>query len=158
MNLVETIKSLQKDVQSYKDDNNRLMKAKEEQDGFNIKLLQRLDETEKNMDKETESNKSGGHTSHDKGRKSRSTNIHLHHSPRHSTRRACSISSPSHVRKHKKKSGVDELQGEMIKIKTPTFDSEQKKDEDAETSLLGMKKYFQLHNYSVQVEGRIVIY
>jgi hypothetical protein len=53
---------------------------------------------------------------------------------------------------------VDELQGEMNKIKTPTFDSEQKKDEDAETSLLGMKKYFQLHNYSVQAEGRIVIY
>jgi hypothetical protein len=47
MNLVETIKSLQKDVQSYKDDNNRLMKAKEEQDGFNIKLLQRLDKLRK---------------------------------------------------------------------------------------------------------------
>jgi 50S ribosomal subunit-associated GTPase HflX len=39
MNLVETIKSLQKDVQSYKDDNERLMKSKEKQDGFNIKLL-----------------------------------------------------------------------------------------------------------------------
>ena len=30
MNLVETIKSLQKDVQSYKVDNERLMKAKEQ--------------------------------------------------------------------------------------------------------------------------------
>ena len=39
MNLVETIKSLQKDIQSYKGDNERLMKAKEEQEGFNIKLL-----------------------------------------------------------------------------------------------------------------------
>jgi hypothetical protein len=29
MNLVETIKSLQRDVQSYKVDNERLMKAKE---------------------------------------------------------------------------------------------------------------------------------
>jgi hypothetical protein len=29
MNLVETIKSLQRDVQSYKDDNERLMKSKE---------------------------------------------------------------------------------------------------------------------------------
>jgi hypothetical protein len=29
MNLVETIKSLQKDVQIYKDDNERLMRAKE---------------------------------------------------------------------------------------------------------------------------------
>jgi hypothetical protein len=39
MNLVETIKSLQRDVQSYKVDNEKLMKAKEQQDGFNIKLL-----------------------------------------------------------------------------------------------------------------------
>jgi hypothetical protein len=29
MNLVETIKNLQKDVQSYKDDNERIMKSKE---------------------------------------------------------------------------------------------------------------------------------
>jgi hypothetical protein len=53
---------------------------------------------------------------------------------------------------------VDELQGEMNKIKPPTFDGEHKKDEDAETWLLGMRRYFQLHNYSSQVEGRISIY
>jgi phage host-nuclease inhibitor protein Gam len=39
MNLVESIKSLQKDVQSYKANIDRLMKAKEEQEDFNIKLL-----------------------------------------------------------------------------------------------------------------------
>ena len=39
MNLVETIKSLQKDVQSYKVENESLMKAKEQQYSFNIKLL-----------------------------------------------------------------------------------------------------------------------
>ena len=38
MNLVETIKILQKDVQSYKDDNERLMKSKEKQYGWNITL------------------------------------------------------------------------------------------------------------------------
>jgi hypothetical protein len=36
----------------------------------------------------------------------------------------------------------------MNKIKSPTFDGEHKKDEDAETRLLGMRKYFQFHNYS----------
>jgi hypothetical protein len=36
---VETIKSLQKDVQSYKVDNERLMKAKEQQEDFNNKLM-----------------------------------------------------------------------------------------------------------------------
>jgi hypothetical protein len=46
----------------------------------------------------------------------------------------------------------------MNKIKPPTFDGEHKKDEDAETWLLGMRKYFQLHNYSSHAEGRITIY
>jgi hypothetical protein len=32
----------------------------------------------------------------------------------------------------------------MKKIKPPTFDGEHKKEEDVETGLLGMKKYFQL--------------
>jgi hypothetical protein len=53
---------------------------------------------------------------------------------------------------------VDELKGEMNKIKPPTFDGEHKKYEDVETWLLGMRKYFQLQNYSSRVEGRIVIY
>jgi hypothetical protein len=158
MNLVETIKSLQKDVQSYKDDNERLMKSKEQQEGFNIKLMQSLDIIEKKMDKENDSSKSGSHRSHDERRRTRSVGRHHHHSPRHSTRRAHSSSSPSPVRKHKRRSGVDELQGEMNKIKPPTFDGEHKKDEDAETWLLGMRKYFQLHNYSSHAEGRISIY
>jgi hypothetical protein len=46
----------------------------------------------------------------------------------------------------------------MNKIKPPTFDGEHKKEEDAETWLLGMKKYFQLQNYSAHAEGRIAMY
>jgi hypothetical protein len=69
MNLVETIKSFQKDVQSYKVDNDNLMKGEEEQEGFNIKFLQSLDKIEKKMDKETETSRSVRHRSHDQGRK-----------------------------------------------------------------------------------------
>jgi hypothetical protein len=46
----------------------------------------------------------------------------------------------------------------MNKIKPPTFDGENKKDEDAETWLLGMRKYLQLNNYSSHAEGRIAIF
>jgi hypothetical protein len=53
---------------------------------------------------------------------------------------------------------VDELKGEMNKIKPPTFDGEHKKDEDAQTWLLGMRNYFQLHKYSSHAKGRIFIY
>jgi len=38
---------------------------------------------------------------------------------------------------------MDELKGEMNKVKPPTFDGKHK-EEDAETWLLGMRKYFQL--------------
>jgi hypothetical protein len=60
-------------------------------------------------------------------------------------------------RKHQR-SGVDELKGEMKKIKPPTFDGEHTKEEDAKTWLLGMSKYFQLQNYSSHAEGRIMMY
>jgi hypothetical protein len=108
--------------------------------------MKKLDIIEKKMDKENASRKSGSHMCHDERRRERSVGIHHHHSPNHSTMRAHSSSSPSHVRNHKRSYGVDELQGEMNKMKPPTFDGEHKKDKDAETWLLGMRKYFQLHN------------
>jgi len=46
----------------------------------------------------------------------------------------------------------------MNKIKPPTFEVKHKKDEDAETWMLGMINYFQLHNYSSHAQGRISIY
>jgi hypothetical protein len=52
---------------------------------------------------------------------------------------------------------VDELRGEMNKIKPPTFYGEHK-EEDVETWFLGMRKYFQLQNYSSHAEGRIALY
>jgi hypothetical protein len=53
---------------------------------------------------------------------------------------------------------VDELKGEMNKIKPPMFDGEHKKEEYVATWLLGMRKYFQLQNYSSHAEGRIAMY
>jgi hypothetical protein len=66
-------------------------------------------------------------------------------------------SSPSPTKKHTRYE-VDEMKGEMNKIKPPTFDREKKKDEDVEAWLLGMRKYFQLRNYSSHGEGIISIY
>jgi hypothetical protein len=68
---------------------------------------------------------------------------------KHSFRKEHSSSSPSPIRKHKRRNGVDEIQGEMNKINPPTFYGEHKKDEYAETRLLGMRKYFEMHNYFV---------
>jgi hypothetical protein len=157
MNMVETIKKLQKDVQSHKVDNERIMRAKEQQDDFSMKLMQSLNIIEKNLDRESGSRKYGSHMPPDENRRTRSVRRHHHHSSRNSNKKENINSSPSSVRKHKRY-GVDELRGEMNKIKPPTFGGEHKKDEDAETWLMGMRKYFQLHNYSSHVEGRISIY
>jgi hypothetical protein len=53
MNLVEVLKVLQKDVKIYKVYKERIMRAKVQQDDFNVKFMQSLDKIEKKMDKET---------------------------------------------------------------------------------------------------------
>jgi hypothetical protein len=50
------------------------------------------------------------------------------------------------------------LQGELRKIKPPTFDGEHRKGEEVEAWLLGMRKYFQLHDYPSNVETKIATY
>ena len=69
--------------------------------------------------------------SHDEKRRgTRSVDRDHHHSPKYSFRKSLNSSSPSPVRNHKRRTRVDEIQGEMNKIMPPTFDSEHKKDED----------------------------
>ena len=48
--------------------------------------------------------------------------------------------------------------GELRKIKPPTFDGKVKHGEEAKTWLVGLQKFFQLHNYSSTMEVRIDTY
>jgi hypothetical protein len=105
------------------------MKAKEQQGEFNLKLMKGLERIEKKLDKERDSRKPGSHKT-SKGRRSRSVGRRHHHSQDRSKRRAHSSSSPSPTIKNRR-SGVDELKGEINKIKPPTFDGEHQKEEDA---------------------------
>jgi hypothetical protein len=107
--MVEIIKGLQKYVQSYTFKNERLMKSKKQQDGFNIALMQSLDTIEKEMDKETESSKSRSSRFHDDRRKTRSVDRNHHHSQKNSFRKVRSSSSSSLFRKHKGRTRVDDL-------------------------------------------------
>ena len=63
MNMAETIKNFQKDVKSHKVDNERLMRAKEQQDDFNMKLLEGLNIIEKKLVKESDSSRYESHKS-----------------------------------------------------------------------------------------------
>jgi hypothetical protein len=133
------------------------VKVKDRQGKLNLKFLQSLERIENKLEKGRDSSMTESRRDH--GRRSRSKSGSRCHSrsQRHSDSKTHSSSSPSPTQKHRK-SGREELKGEMNKIKPPTFDGEHKKEEDDETWLLGMKKYFQLHNYSSHVEGRIAMY
>jgi hypothetical protein len=48
--------------------------------------------------------------------------------------------------------------GEFKKIKPPIFNGEIETREEGEAWLFGMKKYFQIYNYSSELKARMVIY
>ena len=50
------------------------------------------------------------------------------------------------------------MHGELKKINPPTFYGGNKRGEDVESWLLGMRRYFQLYQYSPNLEARIAIY
>ena len=50
------------------------------------------------------------------------------------------------------------ISGEFKKIKPPTFNGETEKGEEVESWISGMKKYFQIYNYSNQLKARMAIY
>jgi hypothetical protein len=163
------IEGMQRDTQACRADSRKLMKVRDRQGEFNLKMLKSLERIEMKLEKGRDSRKTESHRTPERKRRSRSVKTperrrrsrssrrHHCHSPKNSSKETHSSSSSSPTRKHRK-FGKDELKGEMNKIKPPTFDGEHKKEEDAETWLLGMKKYFQLQNYSTHAEGRIVMY
>jgi hypothetical protein len=133
------------------------MKIRDQQGEFNFKMLKSLERIEKKLEKWSDTSRSRSFITPESRRRSRSGNRHYRLSLKHSGKETHSSSSSSPTRKHRK-SGKDELKGEMNKIKPPTFDGEHKKEEDAETWFLGMRKYFQLQNYFAHAEGRIAMY
>jgi hypothetical protein len=141
--MMQLIEKLQKDAQAHLADSRKLMKIRDRQAEFNLKMLKSLERIEKKLEKGSGTRRSRSVRTPEGRRRSRSGNINYHLSPKHSGKETRSSSSPSPTKKHQKY-GKEELKGEMNKIKHPTFDGEHKKEEDAETWLLGMKKYFQL--------------
>ena len=78
-----------------------------------------------------------------------------------SHRKNCQYSSDSrednyHSRKRKFKP-YEEISREFKNIKPPNFNGETEKWEEVEAWLSGMKKYFQIYNYSSQLKARVAI-
>jgi hypothetical protein len=64
----------------------------------------------------------------------------------------------SHVRHQRRKQEVDSLQGELRKLKPPSFGGEREMEDDVEAWLLGLRRYFHLHKYSSNLESNISTY
>jgi hypothetical protein len=64
----------------------------------------------------------------------------------------------SPVINYRRRNELDILQGEIGKVKPSSFDGEHREGEYVEAWLLGMIKYFLLHNYSSNLKAKIVIY
>jgi hypothetical protein len=120
-------------------------------------MLKSLEKIENKLEKESDTSRSRSVITPESRRRSRSGSRHYRLSSKNFGKETQSSSSPSPTRKHRKY-GRDELKGEINKIKPLTFDGEHKKEEDVETWLLGINKYFQLQNYFSHVEGRIAMY
>jgi hypothetical protein len=67
-------------------------------------------------------------------------------------------SSHSQTRRKKRKHSKSRDHEEFKKDKPPTFDGEIKKEEEAEVWLLGLKKYFRVHDYSENLKAWIAIF
>jgi hypothetical protein len=64
----------------------------------------------------------------------------------------------SPVRHQRRRHELDSLQGDLRKFKPPSFDGEREREYDVEAWLLGLRRYFQLHNYSSNLEAIISTY
>jgi hypothetical protein len=183
--LAETVRSLMVELQSCKADNERLIKEKEKKMEINAVLLQRLSDIQRQLQhgpdtshvdqRQTKKSQSppeiqkrgllSGHT-----RKSTSKKVHPRDkgkasddsfgketgdSEGYSSSRTSSYSRRKwKKRNHSKNHNLEEFK----KAKPPSFDDEIKKGEEAEAWLLGLNKYFRVHDFSENLKARVATF
>jgi hypothetical protein len=167
-NLVETVRSLMVELQSYKADNERMMKEQEKKTEINAVLLQSLSNLQRQMQHEPEMQKHG----HISGHTERSTSRKVHPRgngpvPHDSSEKEAGdlegssssrTGSYSQRKQKKQKTSKGHKFEEFRKAKPPSFDSEIKKGEEAEAWLIGMKKYFRVHDFSENLKARVATF
>jgi hypothetical protein len=146
------------EVQSYKEKNERLMRETNQKNDQVMQILNQLHRKARNgsyLRQEEEEIYHERICNYKISYHSRSANItHRNHSPPYSTRKLYasedSISSPevSHVRHQRRRHELDSFQGELRKLNPPSFDGEREREYYNEACMLGLGRYFQLHNYA----------
>jgi hypothetical protein len=139
-------------VQSYKENNERLMREKIQ---INARVLQILNQLHGQTKKGSNSRQEEEGRFHERrdyhgrvGYSRSARRAHGHHSPPYSKiifyAADDPISSPevSLVRHQIRKQEVDSFQRDMRKIKTPSFGGEREREDDVEAWFLGIQRYF----------------
>jgi hypothetical protein len=163
LDLVETVRSLMVELQSCKANNERMMKEKEKQTEINAVLPQSLSDLQRKMQHEPKMQNHGcisGHTERSTSRKVHprgkgpvlddSTEKEVGDSEGSSSSRT---SSYSQKKQKKQKTPKRYKFEEFKKAKPPSFDGEIKKGEEVEAWLLGLKKYFRVHDFSENLKA-----
>ena len=128
-----------------------LIKAQEEQHQLNAAILESLKDLQKKID-------FGRSTSRPEGSKSSTRRRRRTSSGSFDSEESSGDSSSSSHKRKRKRHHRYRSQDEFKKDKPPTFDGEVKIGQEAESWLLGIKKYFQVHDYSGNMKARVTIF
>ena len=160
--LPQTVKYLKIELQTVKQDNERILRAQEE---LNQILLDKIHNGGKDKRKEYETN-SGTASYKRKGKKlkfydsesksSSGVKVRSHRGRRY--KYTSESSESDHSPRKRKYKPYEEISGEFKKIKPSMFNGEVEEDEEAEAWLSVMKKYFQIYKYSNRLKSWMAIY
>jgi hypothetical protein len=166
--LAETMRSLMVEFQRCKANNERMMKEQEKQTEINAVLLQSLFDLQRKMQHEPEVQKHGRISGHTERRTSRK--VHPRGKgpvPDDSTEKedgdsegSSSSRTSSYSRRKQKKQNTSKGHKfeEFRKAKPPSFDGEIEKGEEDEAWLLGLKKYFRVHDLLENLKAQVATF
>jgi hypothetical protein len=85
--MMKIIERLQKDAQARRADSQNIMRVRDQQGEFNLKMLKSLERIERKLEKESDTRKTGSRRTPERKRRSRSGRRHRRRSPKHSVRK-----------------------------------------------------------------------
>ena len=138
-------------MQTNTEDNEILVKAQEDQNQLNESMLQILIDIQRRMNSGDRTIRLEGSNSSTK-RRNRSPSESSE--SKGSTGDSSSSSQGNERKRHYKNHSHNEFKKEM----PPTFNGEIKNGQEAESWLLGMRKYFQVQDYSGNMKARVSIF
>ena len=146
-NFLETLRNLIVEMQFFKEDNDKLKKAPQEQHEINEVLLCSI-LTKKTPKDDKQGEDVGKRASNNSGLEEERGDNSSKGTP----------SAKDKTKPDRKRKQVDHLEGEFKKIKPATFDGESRTGEEAGAWLLDIKKYFHIYNYSNNMKVKMATY